>query len=402
MLFVPAPLPIGLLHTILFPTKDASTAFRDQAADYANVPIDTYKLQVKAALFRPGRGASWPLSVTMPPDRDQSLHRVAAVGAVQALMVGLGNRGGALVTAARLLADCTETSPAQTDEPLLRAVLRWVQGTSEPENGEVQARMLGRILCSIVDAKADADSAAGASCAPDQAVLSTLDEEREWLTEPKSQQALTRLIDDLRGLLGLSDATVSELLKRQPRPFSRGLILFFLRQRSEDLLEFARDQPLLTDCDLMVAAALFGARDGWIGLPPSLKNTPRLTVATTQRMAVIAHREGGSGLELGPAPPRVRPLLELLQPGESGWTKSQREGALALTRAMDWQTIITTRISLGKGDYRLQVDARGAHLFIDGDAKAVETNVDPDIFFDSLARASIPPKVESEVRSILS
>lgn len=401
LLFVPAPLPVGWLHAILFPSREASAAFREQAADYANVSIDACKLQVKAKLFRPGPGLSWPLTSNLPPDRDQSYQRVSAVGAVHALMVGLGNRGSALVKAARLVAECAEGTSVHTEDPLLRAVLHWVQGTSEPEGGEVQGRILTRLLGSIVSAKLNADSSDGTRCDPNQAVLDTLEEERQRLTEPKWQEALTRLIDDLRGLLGLADATISELLKRHTRSFSRGLILFFLRQRSAELLELAQHQPLLTDHDLVVGAALFGARDGWMRLPEALKGTPGLTAATTQRMAVMAHRDGHSGLDLGPIPTRVRPLLELLQPGDSGWTKVQREGALRLTRAMDWQGIVKTRISLGKGDYRLQVDGRGAHLLIDGDVKAVETEVEPNLLFESLAKAVIPPKVETAVRSVL-
>jgi len=403
MLLVPAPLPIGWLHAILFPSKEALALFREQAADYANVPISAYKQRVKASLFRPGPGPSWPMEGLMLPERDHSLHQVSAVGAVQALLVGLGNRGNGLVSAARLLADSTNAATGHTEDPLLRALLRWAQGVGEPEDSEVQTRILTRLLGAIVAAKADPDDRAKAWCPPDthQAVLDRLDEERQRLTDPKWQEALTRLIDDLNGLLGLGDATTSELLKRHSRPFSRGLILFFLREHCDDLLVLAAEQPLLTDQDLVVGAALFGARSGWIGLPQMLKDTPGLTTATAHRMAAMAHRLQDSGLDLGPAPPRVRPLLELLEPKESGWTQRQRDGALRLARGMNWRGVLKTRISLGKGDYRLRVDARGAHLLIDGDVKAVDTEVDPDLLLESLAKASIPPKIEADVRSTL-
>lgn len=97
-------------------------------------------------------------------------------------------------------------------------------------------------------------------------------------------------------------------------------------------------------------------------------------------------------------------------PAPTCWTRCNRvtpagpefsAKALWLTRAMDWQGIVKTRISLGKGDYRLQVDGRGAHLLIDGDVKAVETEVEPKLLFESLAKAVIPPKIETTVRSAL-
>jgi hypothetical protein len=339
----------------------------------------------------------------VPGDRDQSLHQVSAVGAAQALLVGLGNRGPALVKAARLLADPAGTGFEDRDDPLLNALLRWAQGTDPADEAEVQTRILHRLLAGIVGVRVEADDNTGTWCASDTqlAVLDTLDRERQGLTEPKWQEALTRLIDDLKGLLGLGDATISELLKRHSRPFSRGLILFFLRKHYDELFTLAAEQPGLTDQDLVVAAALFAARDGWIGLPQALKDTPGLSAATTHRMAAMAHLGQGSGLDLGPVPPRVRPLLELLAPDDSDWSKRQRDAALALARGMDWQPVLKTRISLGKGDYRLQVDGRGAHLLIDGDVKAVRTEVDPDLLFQSLATTPIPPKVEADVRSAL-
>jgi hypothetical protein len=403
MLFVPAPLPIGWLQSILFPSNDARAAVREQAADYANVPLDAYKQQVKATLFRSGPSPSWPLTGLMLPDRDHPIHQVSAVGAVQALLVGLGNHGMTLAKASRLLADADGETPEHTDDPLLRALLQWAEGTGEPEEREAQTRMLTRLLHAIVGAKTEADDSADAWCPPDthQVVLDTLEEERQRLTEPKWREGLARLIDDLKGLLGLGDATTSELLKRHSRPFSRALILFFLRQGCDELRALAADQPSLTDQDLVVAGVLFGARSGWMGLPRTLKDIPGLAAATTHRMAAMSHRDQGSGLDLGPAPPRVRPLLELLWPDESGWTRRQRDGALRLARGMAWQAVLKTRISLGKGDYRLQVDGRGAHLLIDGDVKAVNTQVDPDQLLEWLSKAPVSPEVEAEVRSIL-
>ncbi len=403
MLFIPAPLPIGCLQSILFPSKEARAEVREQATDFANVPMHTCRQLVKASLFRSAPGPAWPMEGMTLPDRDQSPHQVSAVGAVQALLVGLGNRGNALIEAARLLADSAGAKPVHADDPLLRAVLQWAAGTGAPEEGDVQTRMLTRLLGAIVGARADADNSTGAWCPPDthQAVLDTLEEERQRLTEAKWQEALTRLIDDLTGLIGLGDATTSELLRRNSRPFSRGLILFFLRERCDELLALALDQPLLTDQDLLVAAALFGARSGWMGIPRAIKDIPGLTAATTHRMAALAQLHSGGGLDLGPAPPRVRPLLELLQSDDADWNKRQRDGALRLARGMGWREVLKTRISLGKGEYHLQVDGRGAHLLIDGDVKAVHTEVDPVRLFASLAKTAIPAKIEADVRSAL-
>lgn len=401
LLWVPAPLPVHWVQSIFFPSKETRSLIRDQAADYANVPIDAYKQQIKARLFSGKSSLAWPMEGLSLPDRDQPLHHASAVGAVQGLLAGLGNRGEALVEAGRLLAEPADQGARMPDAPLLRGVLAWAGRDSHGADADVQGGILARLLAAIVDAKVRADEAAEDQwCPPDvqQVVLDRLDAEREALTDPKWKDALSRLIGDLKGAVGLGDATVSELLQRHPKPFSRGLLLYFLRRSCSELL--AIEQPLLTDQDYVVAAVLFGARGGWMELPLTLTQISGLTAATAHRMAALAHRQQDTRLDLGSAPPRVKPLRELLADHEH-WSKRQQGGALELARDMGWREVLKTRISLGKGEYRLLVDGRGAHLLLDGDVKAMMTDVDASRLLDLLATSAIPAAVEGKVRTTL-
>ena len=87
--------------------------------------------------------------------------------------------------------------------------------------------------------------------------------------------------------------------------------------------------------------------------------------------------------------------------GRKCWSKRQQQGALALARGMGWQEVLKTRISLGKGDYRLQVAGNGVQLRLDGEVKAVTVDVDQARLFELLARAAIPSRLEAEVRGLL-
>lgn len=401
LLWIPAPLPVHWVQAIVFPSKDTRDLIRDQAADYANVPINAFKQQIKARLFSGRSGLAWPIEDLSLPDRDRPLHHASAVGAVQGLLVGLGNRGEALVEAGRVLAEPADSAAGMPDAPLFRGLLAWAARDSSGADADVQAGILARLLAAIVDVKVRADEAgADQWCPPDtqQVVLDGLEAEREALTDPKWNEALSRLIGDLKGAVGLGDATVSELLQRHPKPFSRGLLLYFLRRSCGELL--AMEQPLLTDQDYVIAAALFGARGGWMELPLALTQMSGLTAATAHRMATLAHRQQDTGLDLGPAPPRVQPLRELLA-DHRHWSKRQQSGALRLARDMGWRDALKTRISLGKGEYRFLVDGRGAHLLLDGDVKAVTTDVDASRLFDLLATSFIPATVEGKVRATL-
>jgi hypothetical protein len=95
----------------------------------------------------------------------------------------------------------------------------------------------------------------------------------------------------------------------------------------------------------------------------------------------------------------VLPLRALL---ETAPPKARDAAALRLARAMGWAgEIITTRISLGKGEYRLSVDGRGVHLLLAGDVKAVVSEVDQAALLARLAAAAVPPRVEADLRRLL-
>ena len=279
-------------------------------------------------------------------------------------------------------------------DPILRALRRWALKAPETEMDGVQATLLQRLLTALVEA---ADSTRQCPPDPRQVVLEVLTEEATRLAEPKWRDALSRLGQDLRGSITLGDATISELLQRHPRPFSRGLLLFFLRERCEELLAFRH--PALTAQDQVVAAALFAAHWGWMALPASLRAVRGLTPAVQHRMAALAHQQGATGIDLGPAPPPMLPLRALL---ESAPPKAAQTAALRLARGMGCENeVLTTRISLGKGDYRLTIDGRGAHLLLAGDVKAVSSEVDQAALLARLAAAEIPGRLEAELRELL-
>ena len=428
LLLVPAPLPAHWITTLVFASAQHKTATQAEATAYANVPLADYKQQVKARLFAGDALLPWPpspcpasgLNPSSPPVSsltpdlsvvtDPSPGHVSAVGAALALLFALGNTGAAAATAARALWALPLASPeASTDpfptsspknnldanpDPILRALLAWALKAPETETDGVQATLLHRLLTALVEA---ADSTGQCPPDPRQVVLEVLAKEATRLSEPKWRDALSRLSQDLRGSITLGDATISELLQRHPRPFSRGLLLFFLRERCEELLAFRH--PSLTAQDQVVAAALFAAHWGWMALPASLRAVHGLAPAVQHRMAALAHQLNTTGIDLGPAPPPVLPFRALL---EGAPPKAAQTAALRLTRGMSWENeVLTTRISLGKGDYRLTIDGRGAHLLLAGDVKAVSSEVDQAALLARLAVAEIPARLDAELRGLL-
>jgi hypothetical protein len=126
-----------------------------------------------------------------------------------------------------------------------------------------------------------------------------------------------------------------------------------------------------------------------------------MTAAVSHRMAAMSHRLSGSGLNFGPPPPRCIPFRELFAPGAKGWSVKQKEAALLLARECKWD-FVYTRISLGKGDYQLVIDASGAHILLPGEVRAVEMELDKKQFFKKLSEVKISRKLDEKMREILS
>jgi hypothetical protein len=232
---------------------------------------------------------------------------------------------------------------------------------------------------------------------PQDVVLDYLESASAGMDE-RMKLALVKLLKDLRTIASFTDSTITEIFERHPKSFSRVLTLFFLREKCADLLSFKH--PLLTESDRIAAAILFAARDGWLGLPLQLRNFPGSQAAILHRMAAMAHRMASTGLNLGSPPSRPLPLRELFLLGAKGWSVAQNDAALLLARECKWNCI-QTRVSLGKGDYRLVVDGCGMHIIVAGEAKAVATEIDREQFFSALASAPISDKQDRKVRDLL-
>ena len=401
VLLVPAPLPTAWIKTVFFQSASDKTATLDEVGDFANVLLPASMAKVKVGLFKPGPRSTpvtWPPPVATTGQavspRDPALHRVWAVGATMTLLAAIANRGDVAVAACRLAFDPRMTAPESLDNPVLLALQRWSSVSPPADSDGRQTRMLLDSLQVIIDEKQAADRE-GRGADTRQAILDYLQRQKTRLEDPRQRDALDKLERDLTGILGFGGDTGGELLQRHAKPWPRALVLFFLRQDCQGLLEF--EHPLLNEMDSIVAAMLFAAATGWRSLPNPLRLLAGID-AVSQRMASSAQQSAGTGLDLGLAPAWRRPLRDLLTPGAKGWTRKQQKMALALARGMGWKDIVHTRISLGKGDYQLQINAGGAHILLDGEVKAVTTQVEIEPLLQRLGDTVLTAKLEATVR----
>lgn len=390
LLLVPAPLPVSRITSIVYPSAVDKRSCEADADDYGNVPVKDFKGRSNKTLFTRGGDICWP-----PPDgpieREAPVQAPLAAGGAMAMLQQFGNLGDLAVESCRSAFD-----PGESPEPVSDDFPGWLDGIREwmttgcspsprPDASEHPDAWRACLFWGAVE-KLLEWRRRGRVGDPEQVLLRWL---AETQTPPRFQAGIQTLSADLASLNGLASATTSELFDRHPSPMARAMILFCLRRDCADLLDFEHDT--LREPDWLMAALLFGVRDGWIGLPLRLRAIPGLSAAVSHRMACMAHRSAGSEVSFDEPPPRIRTLREIVV--------DNPHAALDLARRRKWDCI-NTRISLGRGEYQLVVAGGSAHVDMAGEPK-VDSRLDLAKFLGCLAKSRLDSEAESKVRASL-
>ena len=374
-LLVPAPLPITLVKRLTFRSSADHKEFETSARSLANIDLTGLSIEVSEQYFSSARPMVWPLPVQRedptPALVDQSPARGAAIGGALAMLYQFANRSDLCSSAFRIAsgAGTAVDYDAVQRDPVLAELAPWIEsGWARPE-GPVQARLFWGAVQALVDARLS-----GSAERPVDTVLAYLEGQRAESQETGHQSRLERLISDMRSTFGLGGGTISRLFEHHKGTLSRPLLLFCLRERCVDLLEFSH--PDLRDEELVLAAILFGVRDGWIGLPVELRNPKRLASFVEQRMFEAEGSQRNVRLSLDHAPPRPIPLREVLTKSEGAGNGAGRASLAELANRLGWHDCLISRIRLSQGQYRLNVSDDGIEVLVRGSISPPVVEID--------------------------
>ncbi len=402
-LLFPAPLPVSSIESIVFRSNDEKKTIEADARDYINVPLTKYKRGRNQGLFtKKACDIPWPavdgLGAHSPP-----LQISFAAGGVMAILLHLANFSENSVHACQVaFSPDFGPSPTELDQVILSGLGSWISSgkatlpeLTSPESdptrlsGAVQAKLYWEAVERLVNWR---------GCHLEGTAESLI---TELLSEACSDldgephEHVMKLNETLLAMTGLPEFTPGELLARHTATLDRAFIMFNLREKCDDLLDY--DDDRLTESDWLAAAILFGVRDGWINLPTRLRLGQDLTKAVSHRMARLSHRVASTQFELGEIPPRVRPLRELFS-GSSAWRSKEQEAALALARKEKWNCI-RTRFTLRAGEYKLTVKGGSVQIELPGEPK-VTPEIDKDEFFKLLAESHLDDKSAAPIRKM--
>ena len=396
---ITAPLPSSSILSVLFAKAENREAFVERCDEISNIPSDLFNLvvgEIPISTRDLTDTEYWPPQ-NLPQERPAlDLNLISAEGAIASLLYSFGNSGDSAIDLWRSFFESFGSNLNGSSSAFRAGMDQLMAVGLRPVVAELRSKLFWGVVSNIISPLV----INGQKTETGYAVLHYL--EQESTSESSKSGKLQELITDLRGTSGLASYSHKELFEKHPGPFSHALLLFFLRKHCDELLEFQPRDFELSTTDRIAAAILFGARDGWSGIPKLIREANGLYASMTHLMCKTLQVQSVGSINLGSGPGRCKPIRELLLPTDGTLSKRQSEGSLALARAKGWSDAVETKIRLGKGDYRLEVGSSGLTIVIPGDVRSVETVAVPNILLDHLARALfIDSKVESEVRKIV-
>lgn len=397
-LLLPAPLPLTLLARVYFRSPEDLHAFELAAGNVANVDRHAVPASVDERLFSGASGAAWPfvqraptpqgdlLAVQDAAQGDTGNARTQALGGVLAMLYFGAARSQFGLGALRWATGEEGETPAPPDA-ILSQLRLWLNG------GDISAieNIPARLYWGALDAVA---AAYGKNIAGIDAVLQYLEAQRPLLSDEKYQRRLARLLDDMRGCLGLGGGTVSELLEHNKGALSRSLLLFCLRERCQELLEFS--SPILSEAEYLLAGLLFGARDGWMRLPRAMR-PPALAAYISWRMAAQGRSDGVAF----PKPPAPLPLHALFPDDYTQWHARHTQAALEIAQGSGWSDCLQTTVVSASGA-PLAAPRKEGNAFVFTGAASAEIKVLHQPFLQRLrAWPPVDAALESAIRASL-
>ena len=404
-LLVPAPLPISRVVSIVFHTPEHKRMCEAEAKEFSNVPLGDYRCRTSKPLFAKATQAPWP-SGAGPEQRNVPLQAPFALGGVMAMLSIFANLGELATGACRVAFDPEIGTPSTLEEhPILALLGKWIRdgeikaglpptakamtSRNDLQNG-FQATLFWNLVQRMVDWRAAGEVSNIENMLIDYLAAASTD------LDPRLPTGLGNLHDTLVSLTGLSDATANELFERHDTPLAHAMILLFLRRDCADLLDYQSEN--LSEPDWLVAAILFGVRDGWLKLPLPFREGRQLADAVSHRMARLSHRLAQSGVDLGETPTRIRSLREVFG-DSSAWRPAEKRAALEIARAQKWDCI-STRINLSPGKYKLVVKGGSTQIELPGEPR-IQPEIDSERFLELLSMTRLDHKFEAKIRKIV-
>jgi hypothetical protein len=177
------------------------------------------------------------------------------------------------------------------------------------------------------------------------------------------------LANKLKDFERMAEKTVSEHFQEVKKPLEKILLMLFLREDIDALIEFNRD--LFNEEEYIQFALMFGIRDKFSNVPKFIREFIGLQDYISGKMAIYAHRQVNSQMRFN-LPRRPLTIMDMLKNDEfKKWFAKQ----------LKIEDCFQTRMIIPTGEYELNVTNRGVEIVFEGIVKTPIAEIDEEKYF---------------------
>ena len=141
-------------------------------------------------------------------------------------------------------------------------------------------------------------------------MIKSNDSKEEIIQFLQSNEKTEHIAKKLLNFESISDKPVSEELREAKTLFGKALLMLFLREDSEALMEYYLD--IFKEEDYIIFAMLFGIRDKFIKIPKFLREFNGLQKYITSKMANYAHMQMNGSIKFS-EPKQLPTVMDMLK-----------------------------------------------------------------------------------------
>ncbi len=393
-IYLRAPIPITAITEVVFPNKDSKEDFIDRASGYKNENLDIFVLKVK----KPPKKILLKNYSSQLPSLEQDknlLDRVQVAAAIRGLHFKLANKhkdASDLYNAFYCQNDDASAVRDFNKEHILKEVPYWINhgkisSEYESDTSKKHVVLFWNIVKSINNS--------GKDVTVHDAVINELNNAQHSIPDEALKKALATLKEDLIDIRTSTTKTLDQLFEQHKKPFSRALIIFFVRDKVAELVKF-RDSQVNT-IDLLVASLLFGAREQWKNFSTEVRGYSLFTKEQSIFMTNLFHAQTGTGIEVKTTAKNIKPLYDLLL-GDNAIksnAKKFRDTRVMVANSMGWDCI--TYKVLINGEFFTR-PGKTTELSANKDIFSVDAEVQIDKFDQLLGVDTIKNSIEEKAR----
>lgn len=274
VLFINAPLPLSVISTIIFKSNEDKKTFEDDSKLYSNVVLAELKFSSTVAeqkLFKLNTHLENLVNnlktIEIAELDEVDYQKIYAYGGLLLNLFYFAKNGKLSNDNYKLFSDFKEEKKSQDID-----IYSYFKAF-DIDNADVKKKMDYGLIDIAINSKEFKED-----------VLAFLESDM-W--DERSKKRTQELANKLISFESNVNKTVSEQFEEAKTPLEKILMMLFLREDSESLMDYTLE--LFSEEDYLNFAMMFGMRDKFIKIPKELREFSGLQNFVSQKMAEYAH-----------------------------------------------------------------------------------------------------------------